>query len=153
MPLMVSSPAFPPGGAIPSEYTCNGADISPPLTWSGLPDGTKSLVLVVEDPDAPSGTFRHWAAFDIPASLHGLAAGYGPNRPASGFRETRNDFGGAGYGGPCPPPGPAHHYHFRLFAISRPRLDLRAPPTAFDVLKAAEPYAIQHTELIGTYQR
>jgi len=153
MPLMLVSPAFPPGGAIPSEYTCSGADISPPLTWSGLPDGTKSLVLVVEDPDASSGVFRHWVAFDIPASLHGLAAGYGPNRPASGFRETRNDFGGAGYGGPCPPPGPAHHYRFRLFAISRPRLGLTPSASALDVLKAAEPYAIQQTEAIGTYRR
>jgi Raf kinase inhibitor-like YbhB/YbcL family protein len=153
MPMMLVSPAFPPGGAIPSEYTCDGADISPPLTWSGLPDGTLSLVLVVEDPDAPSGAFRHWAAFDIPPGTHGLAAGYGRNRPASGFRATHNDFGGAGYGGPCPPPGQAHHYHFRLFAINRPRLDLAPAATALDVLRAAQPYAIQQTELVGTYRR
>jgi Raf kinase inhibitor-like YbhB/YbcL family protein len=153
MPLMLASPAFPPGGRIPSEYTCDGADISPPLTWSGVPAGTKSLVLLVDDPDAPSGTFRHWAAFDIPANAPGLAAGYGPNRPATSFRETRNDFGRAGYGGPCPPPGPAHHYHFRLFAISRPTLDLTPPSNAFAMLQVAEPYAIQQTELIGTYQR
>lgn len=154
MPLMLASAVFPPGGEIPSQYTCDGADISPPLAWSGVPDGTKSLVLVVEDPDAPSGVFRHWAAFDIPAGSRGLDAGYGANRPAAGFRESRNDFGKAGYGGPCPPKGHgAHHYRFRLFAISRPTLDLKAPATAVDVLKAAEPYAIQRTELIGTYHR
>jgi Raf kinase inhibitor-like YbhB/YbcL family protein len=154
MPLMLVSPAFPPGGAIPSEYTCDGADISPPLTWSGLPTGTQSLVLVVEDPDAPSGVFRHWAAFDIPAGSRGLQAGYGPSRSGSGFREARNDFGKAAYGGPCPPKGHGtHHYHFRLLAISRPTLELRAGMTAADVLKAAEPYAIQRTDLVGTYHR
>ena len=153
MPLMLMSPAFSPGGAIPSEYTCSGADISPPLAWSGVPAGTRSLVLVIEDPDAPSGTFRHWTAFDIPAGAHGFAAGYGPNRPVAGFRQTRNDFGGVGYGGPCPPPGPAHHYRFRLLAISRPSLDLPPSATALDVLQAAQPYRIQQAELTGTYRR
>ncbi len=154
MPLMLVSPAFPPGGEIPPEYTCDGADISPPLSWSGLPDGTKSLVLVVEDPDAPSGTFRHWAAFDIPAGARGLDRGYGPSRPGQGFREARNDFGKAAYGGPCPPRGHGvHHYHFRLLAISRPTLDLRALSTAAEVLKAAQPYAIRSVELVGTYHR
>jgi Raf kinase inhibitor-like YbhB/YbcL family protein len=154
MPLMLASPAFAPGGQIPSEYTCDGADISPPLTWSGVPDGARSLVLVVEDPDAPSGVFYHWGAFDIPTSPHGLAAGYGPNRPASGFREARNGFGAADYGGPCPPQGRRlHHYHFRLFAITRPTLDLTPSASAADVLKAAEPYAIQRAELTATYQR
>jgi len=79
MPLVLASPAIPPGGEIPSQYTCDGADISPPLTWSAPPNGTQSLVLVVEDPDAPSGVFRHWTAFDIPAGSHGLDAGYSAN--------------------------------------------------------------------------
>jgi Raf kinase inhibitor-like YbhB/YbcL family protein len=154
MAMLLVSPAFAPGGAIPSEYTCDGADISPPLTWTGLPNGTQSLVLIVEDPDAPSGVFRHWAAFDIPVSAHGLAAGFGPSRAAVGFRAASNDFGARGYGGPCPPNGQGiHHYHFRLFAISRPTLDLARSATAFEVLQAAEPYAIQQTELIGAYQR
>ncbi|HEV2099751.1 MAG TPA: YbhB/YbcL family Raf kinase inhibitor-like protein [Stellaceae bacterium] len=154
MPLLLSSPAIQPGGVIPSEYTCDGADISPPLSWAGIPDRAQSLVLIVEDPDAPSGVFRHWAAFDIPISVHGLAAGYGPNRPASGFREAQNDFGVRDYGGPCPPKGHGtHHYRFRLFAISQPRLDLALTATASEVLAAAEPYVIQQTELISTYQR
>jgi Raf kinase inhibitor-like YbhB/YbcL family protein len=154
MALMLASPVIPPGAEIPAQYTCDGADISPPLTWSGLPDGTGSLVLVVEDPDAPSGVFRHWAVFDIPAGARGLDAGYSANRPATGLHEARNDFGNPGYGGPCPPKGHGtHHYHFRLLAISRPTLDLRAPATALDVLKAAEPYAIGRAELVGTYHR
>ena len=154
MPLMLASPAIPPGGEIPPQYTCDGTDISPPLQWSGVPNGTRSLVLVVEDPDAPSGIFRHWGAFDIPASSRGLDAGYSAARPAAGFHEARNDFGKPGYGGPCPPKGHGvHHYYFRLFAISRPALDLRAPATALDVLNAAQPYVIERTELVGTYRR
>jgi Raf kinase inhibitor-like YbhB/YbcL family protein len=154
MPLMLASPAIPPGGAIPVQYTCDGADISPPLTWSGTPNGTRSFALVVEDPDAPSGVFRHWAVFDIPARAQGLSAGYSAARPATGFREARNDFGKAGYGGPCPPAGGGtHHYYFRLLAISQPTLDLRPSATALDVLNAAQPYAIQQAELIGTYRR
>jgi len=152
--MMLASPAFQPGGNIPAEYTCDGSDISPPLSWSGVPAGTQSLVLVIEDPDAPSGIFRHWAAFDIPATASGLAAGYGPGRPAAQFREARNDFGKKGYGGPCPPQGGGtHHYRFRLFALDRPRLDLAPPAIALAVLEAARPYAIGRAELIGTYRR
>jgi Raf kinase inhibitor-like YbhB/YbcL family protein len=153
MPLMLASPAFAPGGAIPAQYTCSGADISPPLTWSGVPVGAGSLVLVVEDPEAPSGTFHHWAVFDIPASAHGLTGGYSASRPAGDLHQAHNDFGGLGYGGPCPPPGPAHHYHFRLLAISRPRLDVSASATAQQVVQAAQPYLIQQTELVGTFGR
>jgi hypothetical protein len=88
MALMLASPAIPPGGEIPSEYTCDGADISPSLTWSGLPNGTQSLVIVVEDPDAPSGVFRHGTAFDIPAGSRGLDAGYSATRLSTGFHEA-----------------------------------------------------------------
>ena len=154
MPLMLASPAIPPNGEIPAQYTCDGADISPPLSWSDVPAGTGSLVLVVEDPDAPSGTFQHWAVFDIPPASRGLDAGYSVNQPVAALHQARNDFGKTGYSGPCPPKGAgAHHYHFRLLAISRPTLDLRAPPAALDVLRAAQPYVIQQTELVGTYHR
>jgi Raf kinase inhibitor-like YbhB/YbcL family protein len=154
MPLALISPAFPPGGAIPAEYTCDGADISPPLSWSGTPPGTQSLVLVIEDLDAPSGVFRHWAVYDIPATTTGLGQGYGQHRPVAGMREGRNDFGRQSYGGPCPPKGHGvHHYHFRLLAIARPRLELSPAATALDVEQAAQPYVIQQTELIGTYRR
>jgi Raf kinase inhibitor-like YbhB/YbcL family protein len=154
MPLALASPAFAADGQIPAEYTCDGTDISPPLSWSGVPSGTGSLVLVVGDPDAPSGLFRHWAAFDIPSGSGGLAAGYGRNRPASGFREARNDFGANNYGGPCPPRGGGvHHYHIRLLAISRPSLDLGPSASAAQVVAAAQPYIIQQAELTGAYQR
>lgn len=154
MPLMLASPAFAPGSPIPTEYTCDGADISPPLSWSGVPPQTKSLVLIVEDPDAPAGVFRHWAAFDIPAGIGGLAAGYGRDRQAAGFREARNDFGDRDYRGPCPPHGNGtHHYHFRLLAISRATLDLTPSASALNVLQAARPYVIQQAETTGTFQR
>jgi Raf kinase inhibitor-like YbhB/YbcL family protein len=154
VPLMLATPAFSPGSQIPTEYTCDGADISPGLSWSGVPPGSKSLVLVVEDPDAPSGLFLHWAAYDIPPGTNGLPAGYGRSRPASGFREARNDFGTQGYGGPCPPRGGGtHHYAFRLLAISRPSLDLAPTASDADVLRVAQPYVIQQAELTGTYHR
>ena len=154
MPLLFASPAIPPGGEIPSQYTCDSTDISPPLTWSEAPDGTKSLVLVIEDPDAPSGDPATGLFFDIPSGSHGLDAGYSANRPAKGLNAVHNDFGKHGYGGPCPLRGHAtHHYHFRLLAISQPTLDLKPTATAADVLRTAEPYAIQRAELVGTYHR
>lgn len=153
MPLMLMSPAIPPGGRIPAQYTCNGSDISPPLAWSGVPSGTRSLVLTLVDPDAPGGLFHHWAAFDIPANWQGLPAGYGRGRAADGFREATNDFGRVGYGGPCPPPGGgAHHYRFELMALSRPALD-PDPGSAGAVMTAAAPYVIARATLTGTYQR
>jgi Raf kinase inhibitor-like YbhB/YbcL family protein len=151
---MIDSPAFPPGSAIPTEYTCEGKDTSPPLAWSGVPSGTASLVLVVEDTDAPGGVFRHWAVFDIPADATGLRPGYGSKRPGEGFREAKNDLGTAGYSGPCPPKGRgAHHYHFRLFALRQPNLNLDPAASAAAVLKAAQPYIIAQTEVVGTYRR
>ena len=151
---MLVSPAIPPGGEIPAQYTCDGADISPPFCGRGVPAGTGRLVLVVEDPDAPSGTFRHWTVFDIPPASRGLDAGYSATRPVAALHEARNDFGKTGYGGPCPPRGAAtHHYHFRLLAISRPTLDLRRPTSPLDVLRAAHPDIIQQAELVGTDHR
>ena len=108
---------------------------------------------MVEDPDAPSGVFHHWAAFSMPAGSRGLDAGCSKTRPAAGFQEAHNDLGKSDYGGPCPPKGHGtHHYHFRLLALSRPTLDLKAPATGLDVV-AAEPYVIERTELVGTYHR
>jgi|SRR5579863_5057031 len=158
MPFLLTTPAFAPGGEIPREYTCDGSDISPPLSWSGIPAGTASLVLVVEDPDAPGGVFGHWAAYDIPPDSPGLAAGYHAGRPAAGpgigLREARNDFGRLGYGGPCPPPGGGvHHYHFVLMALNRPNIGLSPAPSASEVLRLAQPYVIGRVELVGTYRR
>ncbi|MGE5268894.1 MAG: YbhB/YbcL family Raf kinase inhibitor-like protein [Thiohalocapsa sp.] len=154
MPLVLMSPAIAPGGMIPREYTCDGSDISPPLNWSGVPAGTASLILVIEDPDAPRGTFRHWGAYDIAPTTPGLTAGYRAGQPAADFREARNDFGRTGYGGPCPPPGGGvHHYHFELLALRRPSLGLPPGAGIASVLSAAAPYVIERAELVGTYQR
>ena len=146
--MLLSSPAIPPGEPIPKEYTCDGANLSPPLVWSGVPSGTQSLVLIVEDPDAPGGTFRHWAAYDIAPGAGRLAAGRHP-----GMHEAFNDFGRSGYGGPCPPPGSPHHYRFRLLALNRADLDLGDAPGAAEVLRAAAAYAIGRAEFVATYRR
>jgi Raf kinase inhibitor-like YbhB/YbcL family protein len=104
--IHVSSPAFAAGGAIPPRFTCQGQDISPPLSWSGVPRATRELELVMRDPDAPGGNFIHWQLAGIPASTRSLAAGQIPQ----GAKAGRNGFGTMGYRGPCPPAGPAHHY-------------------------------------------
>ncbi len=153
MPLLLTSPAFAPGGAIPAEYTCDGTDISPPLGWSGAPPATRSLVLVVVDPDAPGGAFGHWAAYDIPPGTPGLPAGYRRGMATPIFHEARNDFGKPGYGGPCPPPGNTHHYRFELLALRRASLEVAPSASVAAVLKAAAPYAIARAELVGTYRR
>jgi Raf kinase inhibitor-like YbhB/YbcL family protein len=108
--ISVSSPAFTAGGAIPPRYTCDGDDISPPLRWSGIPRASHALDLVMRDRDAPGGSFIHWQLTGIPASIDALAAGQVP----PGVKVGRNDFHRVGYGGPCPPAGPAHHYVITL---------------------------------------
>lgn len=102
----VTSPAFVAGGAIPRQYTCDGQDVSPPLSWSGVPHGARELDLVMRDRDAPGGSFLHWQITGIPRSARGLSAGHTP----PGAKAGRNDFGKIGYGGPCPPAGRPHHY-------------------------------------------
>jgi hypothetical protein len=146
--LKLMSDAFQNGQAIPSYHTCDGANQSPPISWGEPPDGTKSFALVVDDPDAPSGTFRHWGAFDIPASARRLGAGQ-----ALGV-QARNDFGDSGYGGPCPPKGHgAHHYHFKLYALNTDKLGLSGNAKVGAVEDAAREHALAQGELVGTYER
>jgi Raf kinase inhibitor-like YbhB/YbcL family protein len=152
MPLLLTSPDLPPDGDIPKQYTCDGSDISPALAWSGVPPKTASFALVVEDPDAPSGTFRHWAAFNIPASTTSLPAGYHGGAPVP-FTEGRNDFGKIGYSGPCPPPGSRHRYIFTLIALGQASLPLAAGASAEAVITAALPYTVGRTDLTVSYQR
>ena len=151
--FMLKSDAFTDGTALPAQFTCDGEDQSPPLSWSEPPDGTKSFALIVDDPDAPSGTFRHWAAFDIPASARGLPAGAG-NETAGDIAQARNDFGQPGYGGACPPPGHGtHHYRFKLFALDTDRLDLPPNASIEQVEEAATKRQLGRAELTGTYER
>ncbi len=146
--LDLTSDAFQNGHPIPAQYTCDGTDQTPALRWSDPPSGTRSFALVVDDPDAPSGSFRHWGVFDIPASARSIGGG---QRVGT---EVTNDFGKPGYGGPCPPKGHGpHHYHFKLFALNVDRLDVAPGAKVIDVEKAARDHAIAEGELIGTYER
>ncbi|HZC37179.1 MAG TPA: YbhB/YbcL family Raf kinase inhibitor-like protein [Sphingomicrobium sp.] len=146
--ISLTSDDFQNGGAIPAQYTCDGANRSPALQWSDPPPGTKSFALVIDDPDAPSGTFRHWGAYDIPATVRSI----GPGQAAGA--QAINDFGKAGYGGPCPPPGHGpHHYHFKLFALDVGKLSVPANAKVADVENAVQQHAIGQGELVGTYER
>jgi Raf kinase inhibitor-like YbhB/YbcL family protein len=140
----LTSTAFAPGGPIPRAYTCNGPDVSLPLRWSGVPRGTRELVLIMRDPDAPGGNFIHWAVAGIAPGASGVAAG----RAAALGTAGRNGFGTVGYRGPCPPAGPAHHYVITLSALSG-RSDLAAGFTAGQLRTAALGVAT----LVGTYGR
>jgi Raf kinase inhibitor-like YbhB/YbcL family protein len=150
--LRLSSPAFAEGGEIPARYGCRGADISPPLHFAGVPEGTRSLALLVEDPDAPSGLFVHWILYDMPPGLTGLPEGVPPvPEPGEGMRQGVNDFGRIGYGGPCPPDRP-HRYFFRLFALdSVPELPPAASRAA--LLKAMRGHILAEARLMGIYPR
>ncbi|MES2136473.1 MAG: YbhB/YbcL family Raf kinase inhibitor-like protein [Pseudomonadota bacterium] len=146
--IALTSSAFQNGGPIPAQYSCDGTNQSPPLSWGEPPPGTKSFALVVDDPDAPTGIFRHWGAYDIPASTRSIAAGQAVGTQAV------NDLGKPGYGGPCPPKGHGpHHYRFKLFALGVDSLGLPANAKAADVESAAEGHALGRAELIGTYER
>jgi len=146
--LSLTSNAFHDGQPIPTQYTCDGTNQSPALSWGEPPQGTRSFALVVDDPDAPGGTFRHWGVYDIPANTRSLASG------RSVGTEVTNDFGKSGYGGPCPPKGHGpHHYHFKLFALDAERLDLPASAKIADVENAAKQKAVGQAELIGIYER
>jgi Raf kinase inhibitor-like YbhB/YbcL family protein len=146
--LTLTSTAFQEGQPIPVQYTCDGADQSPPLAWSEPAPGTKSFALIVDDPDAPSGLFRHWGAYDIGPATRAIAAGQSVGKQAI------NDGGQPGYKGPCPPKGNGpHHYHFKLYALDVGTLDVPADSKIEDVESAAQRHAIGRGELIGTYER
>jgi Raf kinase inhibitor-like YbhB/YbcL family protein len=146
--LSLTSDAFQNGQPIPVQYSCDGTNQAPALKWSDPPQGTKSFALVTDDPDAPSGTFRHWGVYDIPASARSIGGG---QKIGS---EVANDFGKPGYGGPCPPKGHGpHHYHFKLFALDVDRLNLGPNAKAVEVENEATRHAIAQGELVGTYER
>lgn len=146
--ISLTSDAFKDGMPIPVQYSCDGASQPPEIHWSDPPAGTKSFALVIDDPDAPKGTFRHWGVFDIPASARSIGGG---QRVGT---EVNNDKGTPGYTGPCPPQGDKpHHYHFRLFALDTDKLGVAQSAKIVDVENAARQHAIAEGELVGTYQR
>jgi Raf kinase inhibitor-like YbhB/YbcL family protein len=155
--LRLSSPAFAEGGAIPKAYTCDGKDTSPPLEWSSVPEAARSLALVVEDPDAPGGTWIHWVLFDLPADVTRLPEGVPTEeRVALGSdgqsaRQGKNDFGKIGYGGPCPPSG-THHYIFRVFALDT-ELGLERGTNREPLLRAIRGHILAEGRLTGVYSR
>jgi len=143
----LSSPAFADGQPIPRTYTCKGDDVSPPLSWSGVPDGTASLTLIVDDPDAPQGTWDHWVLFDLPADERALPRGAGADPPTPA-RTGRNSWDRTDYGGPCPPSG-EHRYIFELYALDT-KLDLDAP-TKHQLEAAMRGHVLAKGRLVGTY--
>ncbi|KAA9340870.1 YbhB/YbcL family Raf kinase inhibitor-like protein [Adhaeribacter soli] len=142
--LMLSSPAFTEGQHIPEKYTCDGENVSPLLQIGDIPEGTESLALILEDPDAPHGTFTHWLIWDMPP-IHTIMEGEKLGT------EGKNDFGQMGYGGPCPPNG-THRYYFRLYALSQ-KLNLPENTSKEELLKAIEPVKLAKAELMGKYNR
>jgi Raf kinase inhibitor-like YbhB/YbcL family protein len=147
MAFELKSPAFAEGSTIPRKFTGDGDNLPPPLTWSGAPSGTRSFALICEDPDAPSGIFRHWAVANIPADRTGIAA-------SEQYTCARNDFGHARYDGPAPPRGHGlHHYHFKVAALDVEKVDVSPTEKAAELWRSVGPHILATAETTGTYQR
>lgn len=154
MAFTIQSSAFSHQGTIPSKYTCEGEDLSPPLEWSGLPEKAKSLVLIVDDPDAPDPaapkmTYVHWVLYNIPISSKGFAEGQAASNLPAGTLQGLNDWKRTGYGGPCPPIG-QHRYYFKLYALDILLPDL-SHPTKAQLEKAMAGHIVGETQFMGTY--
>ncbi len=147
MSITVTSTSFKEGEKIPRLYTCDDQDLSLPLAWTGVPTNTASLALIMDDPDAPSGTWVHWVLFNLSPSLTGLEQGKN-----GGGVEGKNDFGRSGYGGPCPPRGSTHRYYVKLYALDG-MLDLKAGATKAQVEKAMQGHILAQGQLMGKYGR
>ena len=152
MEIKIKSTAFEEGGMIPKQYTCDGTDISPPLAWSSVPNGTKSIALICDDPDAPMGTWVHWVLFNLPADMKELPEGVPPQKTLeNGSIQGMNDFRKIGYGGPCPPSG-THRYYFKLYALDT-EMNLEPGITKRELLKAMEGHILAEGQLMGKYKR
>ena len=150
--MQIGSPAFADGAAIPKKYTCEGEDVSPPLNWGSAPEGTKSFALISEDPDAPSGIWVHWVIYNIPGEVNKLSE----NIPKSevvlnGVKQGLNDFEQIGYGGPCPPPGKAHRYFFKIYALDS-YVNLKSGARKEELIRAIQSHILAEGQLIGTYR-
>jgi hypothetical protein len=149
----ITSSAFQNGQPIPSAYTCDDKNISPPLVWTGMPPNTESLVLIVDDPDAPTGVWTHWVAFDLPADCSGLPEDAAKSNPIVGSaKQGVNDFKKTGYNGPCPPGGKQHRYFFKIYALDT-TLGLPAGASRNAVEAAMTKHILAQGQLMGTYQR
>ena len=152
MSMRLTSSAFGSGAKIPVRFTCDGSDVSPPLSWSGAPKTTRSFAIICSDPDAPGGVWFNWAIFDLPGATTQLDEDY--PRDDGAARQALNDFHRRGYGGPCPPAGHGrHHYHFKIYALDTERLDLPPQAGCRDVEAEAEPHALATAELVAVYSR
>jgi Raf kinase inhibitor-like YbhB/YbcL family protein len=153
MALHIASPDFSAGEAIPKKFTCDAQDVSPHLKWNEPPANTLSFALIMDDPDAPAGTWVHWVLYNLPADANEL-----PERVprqeqlASGARQGQNDFGKIGYSGPCPPPGKPHRYFFKLYALDT-KVNLKSGATKADLERAMKPHILAQGDLIGRYGR
>ena len=153
--MRLTSGAFEDGGSIPRRYTCDGEDVSPALSWEGMPEGTSSFALVVHDPDAPRGDWVHWVIYDVPGHFTELPEDVGPAARLDNLGEAaqgENDFGKIGWGGPCPPPGKPHRYVFTLYALDAP-LGLEPEASREEVGGAAEEHVLATASLTGLYGR
>lgn len=151
--IQMSSAAFKEGGTIPVAYTCDGENVSPPLSWKGVPGGTQSLALIVDDPDAPAGTWVHWVVFNMAPTISALSEGASSSGGRDSFGTAgTNSFRKIGYGGPCPPRGKPHRYFFKLYALDE-KLGLNAGAAKADVEKAMQGHILAQGQLMGTYGR
>jgi len=152
MAFLLATPAFENGAMIPKKFTCDGPDVSPPLTWTEPPKSTKSFAVIVDDPDAPSGTWVHWVLYEVPADTRELSEGVRKDRQLSnGALQGRNDFGKIGYNGPCPPRGGPHRYFFKLYALDA-RANLKAGASKSDLERAMKGHILAQAEIIGRFQ-
>lgn len=152
MTFELTSSALQAQHMIPTRFTCDGAQHSPPLAWSGAPAQTRTFALIVDDPDAPHGTFTHWVLFNLPGDVDHLDERIAPEpRLANGALQGRNDFGRSGYGGPCPPRGETHRYRFTLYALDAP-LSLQAGVTRKQVVQALQPHLLDQAQLVSVYR-
>jgi Raf kinase inhibitor-like YbhB/YbcL family protein len=153
MAFAITSASFPNSGDIPKKFTCDGADVSPELSWTEPPQATQSFVLIADDPDAPSGTWTHWVLFDLPSATSSLPESVSKvDELPGGERQGRNDFHKIGYNGPCPPPGKPHRYFYRLHALDR-KLDLKPGSSRQEVEQAMAGHILGQAEWMGKYQR
>jgi Raf kinase inhibitor-like YbhB/YbcL family protein len=153
MTIDVTSTSFQQGASISVQHTGDGADRSPPLRWSDLPDGTESIAIICDDPDAPRGTWVHWVLFNLPADVHELEAGVPTTETLdNGASQGKNDFGNIGYGGPAPPKGKPHRYFFKVYALDR-LLELKPGSTKSQLESAMKGHVVAEGQLMGKYQR